>query len=502
MSDEKALKPDTPEEVRFPDHIFVIFGATGDLVERKLLPALCRLMRSGGRSVILGVARADTGDAEFRALALDAMKKAGIDDESLEDWCAEAMYYQGIGEGDAAAFEAVRRRIESIEADHGLGGDRVIYLALPPKAFASTIYGLGAAGLNVAPGWVRLVVEKPFGDDLESARGLNAQVHQYFTESQVYRIDHYLGKQTVQNLLVFRFSNALFESVWNRERIERVEITVAEKIGIEDRGHYYDGAGVVRDMIQNHLAQLMTLVAMEVPPAFTADAIRREKIKVLDSVRPLNVEGVVLGQYTAGRLGGEAVQSYRAEADVPSDSDTPTFAALRLSIDNWRWQGVPFFLRTGKRMATRCTRIVVRFRGAPVQLFESLVQDGRVDASPNELVITLQPDEGFDLLFDVKAPTESFKLVAQRLRFRYADAFGQLPDAYETLLIDIVTGDQTLFVHADEVEASWSLFAPLLADPPPVPVHPYWSGSWGPEATRSLLATWLDAPADDEDAAK
>ena len=490
-----------PETEHIPDHLFVIFGATGDLAERKLLPALCHLMRGSGRSVILGISRSEQSDAEFRDFARKAVQAAGVDSEALEAWCNECLYYQPIGSGEASDFEAVRERIEAIEAEHELGGNRVFYLALPPQAFAPTIEGLGGAGLSDAPGWVRLVIEKPFGHDLESAQALNAIVHGHFTESQVYRIDHYLGKQTVQNLLVFRFSNALFESLWNRERIERVEITVAEKIGIEDRGGYYDGAGVVRDMIQNHLAQLMTLVAMEVPPAFTADAIRREKIKVLESVSSMNIEGVVLGQYTAGQVDEQSAPSYRDEEGVPSDSDTPTFAALRLAIDNWRWQGVPFYLRTGKRMATRCTRIVVRFRDAPVHLFESLVGGHRVDTRPNELVITLQPDEGFDLYFDVKAPTDPFKLVSQKLRFRYADAFGPLPDAYETLLIDVVTGDQTLFVHADEVEASWHLFAPLLTDPPPVPVHPYWSGSWGPEAMRSLLDEWMDAPADDGDAA-
>ena len=467
--------------------IFVIFGATGDLAKRKILPALYELHRHGLTDkgcVILGVSRdAAMDDAGYRAVVRESVPTEGeAQAADVTAWSDASVHYQGIGNGEPADFVALRSRIEGLEHDHGIPGKRSFYLSLPPQAFPSTIAGLGAAGLNHSAGWTRLVVEKPFGRDLASAQELNRLVHQYFDESQVYRIDHYLGKETVQNLLVFRFANAMFESLWNRDHIESVELTVAEELGVEQRAGYYEQAGALRDMVQSHLTQLLALVAMEVPTAFEAGAIREEKVKALRSIAPMTTASSVFGQYTAGRIDGMPVPGYREESGVSPTSTTETFVALRMCLDNWRWQGVPFYLRTGKRMARRLTEIRVRFRQAPVWMFRSVS-----DASPqaNTLVITLQPNEGFLLFFEVKAPGEPFRLQRLTLHFDYEEAFKTLPEAYQTLLLDILRGDQTLFVHADEVEASWRLYAPLLDQT--VAPHPYPAGAWGPAETSSIV---------------
>jgi glucose-6-phosphate 1-dehydrogenase len=334
------------------------------------------------------------------------------------------------------------------------------------------------------------VIEKPFGHDLPSARELNRLVHRHFGEPQVYRIDHYLGKETVQNLLVFRFANPIFETLWNRDRVAYVQITVAEQVGVEGRAAYYDRAGALRDIVQNHLTQLLTLVAMEVPGALDADQIRNEKVKVLRAVPPIRSGDVVYGQYGTGVTDGLAVPGYRDEPGISPQSSTDTFTALRVEVANWRWHGVPFYLRAGKRLARRLTQIVVTFRRPPVSLFPTL---GRAHAiTPNALVITIQPDEGFDLRFEVKAPGQAIDLESQRLQFRYAHAFAPLPDAYETLLLDIMRGDQTLFVRSDEAEAAWELYAPILGIRPAITFYP--AGSWGPaEADRLLTdgARWF-----------
>lgn len=466
-------------------HIYVIFGATGDLTHRKILPALYNIVSRNGvgeKCYILGASRSDWTDEKFRDVARDSLTKKGLD---LTSWNDDHVFYQSLGK-KSDDFAGLKARIEALEAEFNLPGNRVFYLSIPPQVYPSTIEALGNAGLNTSPGWTRVVIEKPFGHDLESAKALNHTVHAHFSEEQVYRIDHYLGKETVQNLLVFRFANALFESQWNRDRIERVEITVAENLGIGGRAGYYDRSGALRDMVQNHIAQLFTLIAMEPPTCFEADAIRQEKIKVLQALQPIDpFEDVVFGQYTAGEVDGEAVPGYREEADVPPDSRTETYVGLRLHVNNWRWQGVPFYIRTGKRMAETLTRIAVCFNRAPVSIFRN---NGSPNLNRNILLITLKPEEGFDLRFEVKSPGEPFNVKTQQFRFRYDDVFGHVPEAYETLIFDTMVGDQTLFVHAEEAEMSWKYFLPLLTQH--VAVYPYAAGSWGPSKTQTLNEHW------------
>jgi glucose-6-phosphate 1-dehydrogenase len=467
--------------------VFVMFGATGDLMRRKLLPALYnlaqeKLLPPGFQ--ILGVARDSTlTEAQFRKLGRAALADAGFTGNTrLSQWCNACMHYQTIAEGSSEDYRALAARIDAVEHSYHLRGNRVMYLALPPNAFPGTITGLGKAGLNRSAGWTRLVIEKPFGRDLESARRLNDLVHKYFDEAEVYRGDHYLGKEAVQNLLAFRFGNALFESAWNRDHVKNVQITVAEELGVENRAAYYEETGALRDMLQNHLTQLLTLTAMEVPAAFEADSIRAEKVKVLRSVAPIRNDAVVFGQYAAGKAGKRKLTAYRDAPGVAARSNIETFIAMRLEIENWRWQGVPFFLRTGKRLARRVTEIAINFRSPPVALFRSI--DGRIP-SGNVLTITLQPDEGFELSFEVKSPGDQFTLQTQRMQFRYAEAFGDLSTGYETLLLEVMQGDQTLFVHADEAEAAWKLYTPLLRKRPAL--HTYAAGSWGPAAADRLV---------------
>jgi glucose-6-phosphate 1-dehydrogenase len=465
--------------------LFVIFGGTGDLSRRKLLPALCRITERNELADchVVGLSRDPLGDETFRQVAHAALTEAGLAEDSASAF-AKRLHAHSVGAGTDDDYRGLASRLSAIEHEHGLPGNRVFYLALPPGAVRATVAGLDAGGLSKSVGWTRLIVEKPFGHDLESAVMLNRLLHEHFAESQIYRIDHYLGKETVQNLMVFRFANVIFESLWNRERVRAVEITVAEEIGVGARAGYYDKSGALRDMVQNHITQLVTLVGMEVPSAFEASAIRYEKIKVLRSIAPIDCAAVVRAQYTAGEVGEKQVCGYLEEEDIQAASQTETFVALRLFLDTWRWQGVPFYLRSGKRLKQRMTQITVHFRDVPVSLFKSL---GEVVDTPDVLVITLQPDEGFSLHFDVKMPGLPFRLKRVPLSFKYKQLFMEMPEAYETLLLDVWLGDQTLFVHADEVQESWRIYTPLLESPPPLLTYP--AGSLGPREAERLTAS-------------
>ena len=475
-------------------HLFVILGGTGDLAARKLLPALYRLITEnniGDSATILAAATSELTDDEYRKWARHSLSEAGVDGDSLDAWNDSKVFYQSITR-DPGTHADLRTRIEEIEKDQDLPGNRTFYLALPPAAFGPTIVGLGKAGLNRGPGWTKLVIEKPIGTNLATARALNETVHAHFDESQVYRIDHYLGKETVQNLLNFRFANPMFESLWNRDRVESVEITVAEDLGIGTRAGYYDKTGALRDMVQNHLTQLLALIAMEPPNSFDAERVRNEKVKVVEAIAPIDRANVVFGQYLAGSVGGEDVPGYCQEEGVDAGSRTPTFVGIKAFVDTWRWEGVPFVLRTGKRLPKRLTQIALTFRRPALCFFHG--EPDACEVHRNTLLITLQPNEGFSLAFNVKSPDQEDQLDAQALHFSYGDAYRSLPDAYQTLILDVMEGDQTLFVRADEVEASWKLYDPLL-DYHPEP-YPYAAGTWGPATLDQGIAlsgsAWMD----------
>ncbi|MEC4890233.1 MAG: glucose-6-phosphate dehydrogenase [Nitrospira sp.] len=468
-------------------HVFVIIGATGDLTRRKLLPALYHLRDQGvletRNTLIVGAALPEMGEEGFRLWAFEGLHKAGWHNEAeLRAWCDDCLHYQTVHEGGVQDYEALAGYIRRLERTHNMPENRVFYLALPPDTVPIAMERLNQAGLLKSQGWVRVVFEKPFGHDFPSARHLNTTLHHYIDESQIYRIDHYLGKETVQNLLAFRFANPIFESLWNRDRIENVQITVAEDLGVEHRGAYYQQAGALRDMVQNHLTQLMTVVAMEVPVSFDAGAIQSEKLKVLHSIAPITHEDAVFGQYTAWQLAGQTIPGYREEPGVPADSATETYVALKAEIQNWRWKGVPFYLRTGKRFPRKLTQVAVIFREAPTQVFRSL-DPGSI--ASNKLLITLQPSEGFSLCFSVKSPGRPFQLSDHALQFDYQKSLGQLPEAYETLLRDVMIGDQTLFVSADFTETAWRLYDPLLTGDRAV--HRYTAGTWGPREADALV---------------
>jgi glucose-6-phosphate 1-dehydrogenase len=477
----------------------VIFGATGDLTHRKLVPALYNLQRERllppGFSVI-GAARRDWSDDYFRQSLLDEARehsRSGIQDDVWNSF-ADGIWYVRVPFDDAEAYKTLAAKLQELDEQRGTSGNRLFYLATPPESYVTIVEQLGAAGLArpADGGWVRIIVEKPFGRDLESARALDAEVHRAFDESQVYRIDHYLGKETVQNILVFRFANGIFEPLWNRAYIDHVQITVAESVGIEGRGNYYEQAGAVRDMVQNHMMQLLTLTAMEPPVSYQADAVRDEKVKVLRAIRPVATEDVaratVRGQYGPGTLAGQAVPGYRQEEGVSPQSRTETYVALRFFIENWRWAGVPFFLRTGKRLPKRVSEIAIRFRHVPHMLFDGASLS---DIEPNVLAMKIQPDEGISLRFDSKVPGQSNQIRPVTMDFRYNSSFGvESPEAYERLLLDALLGDSTLFTRSDEVQASWSLITPILRawDGAPAPEFPnYEAGSWGPRAADALL---------------
>jgi glucose-6-phosphate 1-dehydrogenase len=476
-------------------HLFVILGATSDLMRRKLLPALHHLnatQKVNGKCTILGVSRSqELNDDLFRDLAHQALLETGLIQDKSDPWYSRYFFFQSLGNGSKEDFSNLAARIHSLEQELGIPGNRVFYLALPPNVVSDIVNGLGQSGLHKGSGWTRVVVEKPFGQDLKSAKHLDKTIHRYFREDQLYRIDHYLAKETVQNLLVFRVANGIFEPLWNRNQIKSVQITVAENRGVEHRAEYYDQTGALRDMVQNHLSQLLTLTAMELPVAFEADAIRDEKAKVLRSIPPVQPSQVIFGQYTQGTILDRKIPGYLEDPGVSPKSNTETFVALKLFIENWRWQGVPFYLVTGKALPERLTSIAVTFLCPPISVLQPF---NCCKMNSNVLVFTIQPDEGFDLHFEVKMPGLPLNLNTQRLRFRYSEAFAPLADAYQTLLLDIMTGDQTLFVRTDEVEGAWRLYTPLLAKGA-IPVHSYPAGTWGPPEAEQFMEwpdpTWL-----------
>ena len=476
----------------------VIFGATGDLTRRKLVPALYNLRREGlldANTTILGFARRDWSDEYFRTLLFDEGSKhsrARLDGGEWPAFIGRVSYIRSTFE-DAEGYTALAERLDAIDVAQGTSGNRLFYLATPPESYEDIIKNLGAAGLANSPtgGWTRIIVEKPFGHDLESALHLNKVVHEVFEERQVYRIDHYLGKETVQNLLVLRFANGIFEPLWNRRYIDHVQITVAESIGVEGRGGYYEQAGAIRDMVQNHMMQLLSLTAMEPPVGgASADAVRDEKVKVLRAVRPIAPQDVnkisVRGRYSAGP--GTA-PAYVDETGVQPATTTETYVAMRFEIVSWRWAGVPFYLRTGKRLPVRASEITVVFKSAPLLLF----QDGPMSRSaPNELSIRIQPNEGIALRFNSKVPGQTGDIRPVTMNFNYVDAFGgESPEAYERLLLDCMTGDTTLFTRSDEVETSWSLINPIIEGWKTLgsPIHEYVGGSWGPDASHEFIGS-------------
>ena len=475
----------------------VLFGAAGDLSHRKLLPALYDLDREGylpDDIQIIGADRKDFDETGFRDFACDAAETLGRffpKDEDADDWAAfiERLSYVQGDVTEADTFARMRDHLDGLQD----GADRVFYLSVAPFLVESIVEGLSAVGLLDDPARSRIVVEKPFGTDLSSAIALDATLRAHLSESQIYRIDHYLGKETVQNILAFRFANALFEPIWDARYVDHVQITVSETVGVEHRGGYYDHAGALRDMMQNHLLQLLCLVAMEPPVAFEADEVRAKKVDVLRAVRPIPQDRVhefaVRGQYGAGQLGADALPAYRDEPDVRPKSPTETFAALALHIDNWRWRGIPFYLRTGKRMPRRVSEISVQFRPVPHRAFPASADEA---FQPNRLILRIQPDEGIVLRFEAKRPGPSMFLKPVSMSFDYDDAFGtDSPDAYETLLLDAIRGDATLFMRADQVEAAWRVVQPVLdawSSAPPADFANYAAGGWGPAAADRLLA--------------
>lgn len=464
----------------------VIFGASGDLTRRKLVPSLFHLFinRKTPRDLqLIGFGATPYTDESFRAhlrQALDQFAGYAFTEEEWALFAARLHYVQGRYT-DLADFKRLGERLNQLE---GGAGNRLYYLAIPPNLFSSVIDLLGITGqLAENSGWRRVVIEKPFGTDLRSARTLNQQIHRALQESQIYRIDHYLGKETVQNILFLRFANTIFEPVWNRNYIASVQITVAETVGVEHRGRYYDSVGVLRDMFQNHLLQLLTLVAMEPPASFNAEALRNEKVKVLSAIPRMSEAEIA--RYTVRAQ----YHGYRQEADIAPDSTTPTFAALRLFVNNWRWQGVPFYLRSGKKLAQKQTRIVIRFKEPPLAMFP--LPEGK-KMNPNLLILSIQPDEGVHLRFEVKAPNTIAETRSVDMDFHYAEAFGSsaVPEAYERLLLDAIQGDASLFTRADEVEAAWALMDPILQvweqkGKPPLTF--YEPGSDGPAEANRLL---------------
>jgi glucose-6-phosphate 1-dehydrogenase len=464
----------------------VIFGASGDLTRRKLVPALHSLACEGqlpAGTEVIGVARSPMTDTSFREALYDGVFEYSRLQPGREGICAlwpdfagRISYLTGAY-NEEETYRRLGKKLADRAAQSGGRDNCLFYLATPPELFPVIIDQVGYTGLNEGEkGWRRVIIEKPIGRDLASARRLNEQVHDVFDENQVYRIDHYLGKETVQNILTLRFANAIFEPLWNRNFVDHIQINVAEEIGVEHRGGYYDHAGAVRDMLQNHLLQLLTLMTMEPPSAYNAKALRDEKMKVLQAVPPLCCDDALLGQYIG----------YRDEPGIARDSQIPTFVAAKAFVQNWRWQGVPIYLRTGKKLAQKATEITLQFKSVPHLLFPE-----SVDLTANHISICIQPDEGIHLGFETKLPGTAMKTTPADMAFHYGDRFGEqtMPDAYERLIMDALQGDPSLFARSDEVEAAWTIVEPLLDEKEePMTVHPYEPGCWGPTAAKDFIA--------------
>lgn len=473
------------------NNCIVIFGASGDLTHRKLIPALYNLYKIGRLSEnfsVLGVARSELNDETFR----EKMREALINNEettpdTLDAFCSH-LYYQAVNTSDAQDYGKLVPRLDNLHDKYKTCGNTLYYMSTPPSLYGVIPECLAEHGLNTEEyGWKRIIVEKPFGYDEKTAQALDVQIHRFFEEHQIYRIDHYLGKETVQNLLVLRFSNGWFEPLWNRNFIDYVEITGAESIGVEERGGYYDGSGAMRDMFQNHLLQVLAMVAMEPPAIINANSMRDEVAKVMHSLRPLTAEdmehNLVLGQYTAAEINGKMENGYLEEKGVPADSRTETYIALRCEIENWRWAGVPFYVRTGKRLPARVTEIVIHFKTTPHPVFSQ-------NAPENKLIIRIQPDEAISMRFGLKKPGAGFEAKEVSMDFRYADLAGaQVLTAYERLLLDAMKGDATLFARTDAVHAAWKFVQPILDyKANGGRIHEYEAGTWGPVAADKLIA--------------
>lgn len=498
----ETISADTPT-------VIVIFGATGDLTWRKLIPAIYNLFLDHWIPkdfFVLGVGHSENNEVKFRERLREGVDKFSRKGKSnLNEWESFAQclnYHQGEFDKNEV-YDFIDRQINKLEKQWNTKANRVFYMAVPPQFFNVIATKIGNKGLAKDVLMSRIVIEKPFGHDLESAKNLNNQLHTLFDECQIYRIDHYLGKETVQNILAFRFANAMFEPLWNRNYIEQVQITVSEQLGVENRGNYYETAGALRDMIQNHLLQLLCLIAMEPPVSFNADEVRNRKVDVLNAIRRIKPEEInkytVRGQYGDGWIEGKKVPGYRQEPDVNKNSNKETFAAMKLYIDNWRWQGVPFYIRTGKRLNETITVITIQFRPVPHQLFAT---ETILNWQPNRLVLNIQPNMGIRLQFQAKQPGLDMLLYPVDMLFRYSKSYTSgTPEAYETLLLDIMRGDSTLFMRADQVESAWNILMPIINSwekNPSVNFPNYEAGSHGPQDADALIAAgghnWIVIP--------